>query len=68
MDGNADLLIGPIDGNITTIGWIAVKFCTDIHGSQRMKPNDVDDLLAFHPCATSRSNLLFIQCNTSICA
>ncbi len=34
------------DWNIsTTIWWTALKFCTDIHGAQRMDPNDFDDPL-----------------------
>ncbi len=38
---------GP-DWNIsTTIGWAVVKFCTDIHASQRMNPTDFDDSLTF---------------------
>ncbi len=36
------------DWNVsTTIGWIAIKVCTDIHGSQTMNPNDFDDPLTF---------------------
>ncbi len=45
------------DWNIsTTIGWIAVTFCTDIHCSQTMNPTDSGDSL-------------FLQCNheVSIC-
>ncbi len=33
----------------TTIGWIAVRFGADIHGSQRMNPNDFGDHLTFPP-------------------
>ncbi len=25
------------------IAWIAIHLCTDIHGQQKMKPNDFDD-------------------------
>lgn len=31
-----------------TIGWNAMKSCTEIHCPQRMNPNDVEDLLTFH--------------------
>ncbi len=31
----------------TVIGRIAMKFCTDIHGPQRINPSDFGDLLAF---------------------
>ncbi len=31
----------------TTIGWIVIKFCTDVHGSQRMNPTDFGDPLTF---------------------
>ena len=35
------LHFGP-DCNISsTIGWIAVKFCADIHGAQMINPNDI---------------------------
>lgn len=26
-------------------GWIAMKMCTDIHGTRRMNPHDYDDAL-----------------------
>lgn len=31
-----------------TIGWIAMKCCTDIRGPQRMNPNVFGDPLTFH--------------------
>lgn len=31
----------------TTIGWIARKFCTNIHGHQRRNPTDFSDSLTF---------------------
>lgn len=39
--GMAMSITGPLDA------WSAMKFCTDFHGPQRMKPTDVGDLLAF---------------------
>lgn len=33
--------------NISTIGWLVMKFCTDIDGPQRMKPSDFGDLFTF---------------------
>ncbi len=40
---------GP-EGNISTnVGWIAIRFSTDIYGPQRMKPNEFGgDRLTFH--------------------
>ncbi len=32
---------------LTTTGWIAMKFCTDIYGPQRMNPTDFGDLMTF---------------------
>ncbi len=32
---------------VSTVGWIAMEFCTDIHGFQRMNPNDFGDPLTF---------------------
>lgn len=31
----------------STIGWIAIKYCTYIHDLQRMNPTDFGDILTF---------------------
>lgn len=31
----------------TTVGWFAMSFCSDIHGSQKMSPVDFGDPPAF---------------------
>lgn len=52
---------GP-DPNISTaLGWITMKFCTNIHGPHRMKANDFGDPLMFHlapPAGQILNNLL----------
>ncbi len=42
--------------------WTAMKFCTDIHGLQRMNPYDFDDSLTFL-CAENvyLSNTKYLQ-------
>ncbi len=45
--------------NILTIGWVAMKFCTAIHGSQRMNCNQFA-LPAFYLTPSSGQNFLFV--------
>lgn len=43
-------------GPDSNISWIAMKFGTDIHGTQRMNLNDFGDLPDFLSHANNRSN------------
>ncbi len=54
-----------LDWNIsTTFGWIALKFCTDIHGAQRINPNDFGDPLTF-PLAPPAGITYHLSCKIS---
>lgn len=45
MDGKVSLSITLIQTEISYIGWIVMIFCKDIHGPQKLNPNDFDDPL-----------------------
>ena len=51
MDGNVSLSVSPPLWStlkyFNEIGWIAMKFFTDIHVPQRINPTNVGDLLTF---------------------
>lgn len=49
-----------VQTEITTLGWIAMKFCTDVHGFQWMRPNDFGDPY-FSSSSTPRLN--FVICS-----
>lgn len=53
------------DLNISTIGWIAIKFCKDIHVPQRMKHPNFDDPLTF-PYCHQQGDILFFSEITSV--
>lgn len=44
-----------------------MKFCSDVHGPQRMKPNGINDLMTFSPSAIDKSNVSLTQCSISMC-
>ncbi len=48
----------------TTIWWLAMKFCTDIHGPQRINPNDVGAPLTF-PLAPPAGRIFYLSCEIS---
>ncbi len=56
--------VGPPRNISTTIGWINMKFCTNIHGPQKMNPKNFGDPLTFPLAPPSDQN--FNMSNTLI--
>lgn len=60
VDSSAGLLVRFASERfiLATISWIVSKFCTDVHGPQRLNPTDFD-FLAFYLVPQTGQNLLF---------
>lgn len=62
IGGNAGQLVSPPDWNITThIGWIVMRFCTDIQAPQWIFPPDFWWSSDFSSGATSKLTFVFLS-------